>query len=633
MSHSISTRKLDLNSSPLNLLDARAQTSETTHELEVADLLIAYLNQLGIDYVFGIPGGAIEPLYNALARSERKAGPRAVIARHESGAAFMADGYFRNSGKLGVCCTTTGPGATNAITGVSVAYENDIPMLVITAQTPLSRFGKKAFQESTDTGIDTIGIFRHCTRYSTMISHIEQFETKLVTAVMTAFGARKGPVHLSIPLDILRCPAPVSAPSYNLAALIKTPSTCDINAVHNFSKELLLSKNPVFIIGSGCSEAMGAILHTADLINAKIITTCDGKGLVSPYHPNFRGVIGFAGHRSAVNLLSDSNVDLITAIGTNLGEWCSNGWDKTTILNSRLIHIDPTEFNLTHSPMARLHVRGHLLTVFEHTASILSKKIPQTTPPNIDTSSEPRATKSETSHQRSPQFEFDLEDPDSYYIASTPIKPQWLMGQLPQLFPPNTKFLADTGNSFAWATHYLHPFEQRMGERRLKKRSNRESRRQSRSELFQAAVEFSSMGWAIGSAIGAAIVSQKEPIVAITGDGSWLMSGQEITTAVQEQLCIVYIILNDAALGMVKHGQRLAGAEPIGFELPPVDFCAMAQSVGADGYLISSPADLHALDVDAILAKRKPCVIDVRIDPEQTPPLGLRTRVLQGKCD
>ena len=114
--------------------------------LEYGDLIIAYLEQLGVEYVFGIPGGAIEPFYNALARSERRGGPRAIVARHETGAAFMADGYARNTGKLGVCCATTGPGATNLITGVASAYENHIPMLVITAQTALSTLVRAHFR-------------------------------------------------------------------------------------------------------------------------------------------------------------------------------------------------------------------------------------------------------------------------------------------------------------------------------------------------------------------------------------------------------------------------------------------------------------------------------------------------------
>ena len=166
-------------------MEKQNKTPSTEPKLEVGDLVTEYLAQIGVDYVFGIPGGAIEPLYNALARSARHGGPRPVVARHETGAAFMAEGYARETGKLGVLCTTTGPGATNAITGIVSAYQNEIPMLVITAQGTLSTLGKGAFQESSCTGVNTLGLFQQCTRFNSLISHVDQFENKLASANTT----------------------------------------------------------------------------------------------------------------------------------------------------------------------------------------------------------------------------------------------------------------------------------------------------------------------------------------------------------------------------------------------------------------------------------------------------------------
>ncbi|MCZ6564914.1 MAG: thiamine pyrophosphate-binding protein, partial [Gammaproteobacteria bacterium] len=173
---------------PESLSNAKvAHLDQSAGVFEVGDLIVSYLEQIGVDYVFGIPGGAIEPLYNALARSERKGGIRSVVARHETGAAFMADGYARNSGKLGVCCATAGPGATNLITGVASAYDNHSPLLVITAQTALENFGRNAAQESGDTGINTVAMFVQCTHYSTLVSHVNQLEQTLASPIMTAF--------------------------------------------------------------------------------------------------------------------------------------------------------------------------------------------------------------------------------------------------------------------------------------------------------------------------------------------------------------------------------------------------------------------------------------------------------------
>ena len=213
---------------------------------KMADLIVAYLNQLGVEYVFGVPGGAIEPLYDALARSMRKGGVRPVVARHETGAAFMADGYARNSGKLGVCCSTTGPGATNMITGVASAYENNVPMLVITAQTAISTFGKGAIQDSSCTGVNTVGLYQHCTRYNTLISHIDQFEHKLAAAIMSAMGSPAGPAHISIPRDVMAMDATVQQTNFQLGNLLDRPELIDEKAVGKLFGELKRSEKSGF---------------------------------------------------------------------------------------------------------------------------------------------------------------------------------------------------------------------------------------------------------------------------------------------------------------------------------------------------------------------------------------------------
>jgi acetolactate synthase-1/2/3 large subunit len=191
------------------------------------------------------------------------------------------------------------------------------------------------------------------------------------------------------------------------------------------------------------------------------------------------------------------------------------------------------------------------------------------------------------------------------------------MKELSTIFPPNTHYLADTGASFAWATHYLHPYDRRLS-----------GKRNARGGLFRAALDFASMGWAIGSAIGTALVQKGNPVVCITGDGSVLMSGQEITVAIQERLPVIYVILNDSGYGMVKHGQRMTGAEEIGVHLPKTDFASFAEAMGVEGFVITSPDDLLSLDVQAICSKKGPTVLDVRIDTEEKPPIGVRAKIL-----
>jgi acetolactate synthase I/II/III large subunit len=600
------------------------QKEQLASRLDVADLLVAYLQQLGIDYVFGVPGGAIEPLYNALARSERRGGPRPVVARHEAGAAFMADGYTRETGKLGVCCATSGPGATNLITGVACAYDNGIPMLVLTGQPALPAFGKRALQESACTGVNTLAMFRHCTRYNSLISHPEQFEPKLIAALMRASRTPRGPVHLTMPLDILRSPSPLPSPSYDLCKLLQPSAMLDEQAIELLADMVSAAKRIVLLIGGWCGEASGELLRFAEMMGCRVVATPDGKGLVNQDHPLYRGVFGFAGHASADAALCDESVDLILAVGTSMGEWTSSGW-SASLLNERLVHVDESDDHLARSPMARLHVRGRILTVFER----LGERLRGMRLPAGQRTQRSRNERPTENHGYGPELELEPGALEKQSSDATPIKPQRLMRDLGRLLPRSTRYLADSGNSVAWAIHYLYPQDRRMSERRASGgRKNVAGRRKTEGGWLRVTMDFAPMGWAIGGAVGTAMGSPDTPVVCITGDGSMLMNGQEMSVAVAEGLTVIYVVLNDAALGMVKHGQRMAGAERIAYQLPPTDFAALGRALGAEAHTVHSPADLEALDFDAICRRKGPTLLDVHIDPEEVPPMNLRMQIL-----
>lgn len=571
-----------------------------------AELIVSYLEQLGIEYVFGVPGGAIEPLYDALARSERRGGVRAITARHEAGAAFMADGYARETGKLGVCIATSGPGATNLITGIACSYDNGVPVLAITGQPALPTFGRKAFQESGCTGVNVLGMFQHCTHYSTLVSHSGQTDAKTVNAVMRAMQS-KGPVHLSIPVDVQRGKLTGTRARYDLHSLWARPCLVDEFAVERLEEELFASFCPVFLIGGGAGEAASRIVALAERLGACFVTTPDGKGFIDPHHELYRGVFGFAGNASAHDLLR-TEPDLIVAAGASLGEWSSGGWSEG-LLNERLIHIDDSEDNLLRSPMARLHVRGSIATVFERLLAVAPER---------------------------GDIALNLTKPssDTGVVAdcSGRVAPQVLMHVLSERCPPGTRFFADTGNSTAWAVHCLKPRD-----RRHKLRSVSLSGRSQPGDTAQTGtrswlrvtMDFAPMGWAIGASIGAAQADSRTPVVCITGDGSYLMNGQEITVAQEFGLPMLFVVLNDGALGMVMHGQRLANAERVGFELPAVDFAQLAASLGVRSRTVKSLAELESLDLAELFAEKGPMLLDVHIDREQVPPLGVRMKVLE----
>lgn len=568
----------------------------TTH----ADLIIDYLDKLGIDTVFGVPGGAIEPLMNALARSQRRGGPRLVVARHECGAAFMADGYYRETGKMGVVCSTTGPGATNLLTGVASALVDEIPMLVITAQTPLHKFGKRALQESSCTAIDTVGIFRHATRFNTLVSHSEQLESKLVSAIMAAHRTPRGPAHISIPSDILRAPAQLK-PHIHADLLVHDFATADDKAITRLCEKLEKVDNLVLYIGSGVGEAAHQIMEFAELTNAAIVASPTGKAWVNEHHPLYRGVYGFAGHESARELLQDKSVNLILAIGADLGELGTSGW-QTDLLNSKLVHIDSSIEHFTRSPMANLHVLGKLDILFERLLvrvrgmRLQGRRWQQLRQPGqINTVG----------------GYVSLIAPEKCFANDLPLKPQRLMSHLSRVLPEDTRIFIDAGNVWSWATHYL-----------------------CRSNLlghYRIAMGYGSMAWSPGAAIGSAAANPTAPHLCILGDGSYLMGAQEITVAAQHQLPVVFMVLNDAAMGMVMHGQRLGGQESIGWELNEINYATMANAMGINSQVISTPEELELLDFEHLFRHPGPSLLDVRIDREEVPPMTERVAGLTDK--
>lgn len=579
---------------------------------EVADLLVAYLQQIGVEFVFGIPGGAIEPIYNALARSARRGGPRAVVSRHEAGAAFMADGYARETGKLGVCIATSGPGATNLITGIACAHDNNIPLLAITGLPTLPSFGKNALQESSCIGVNTLAMFGHCTSYNSLISHPDQFERKFINAVMTAQQNPGGAAHLAIPLDILRTTITHARPTYALDHLLQQRSSLiDELSVRDIRTDIQHSPRVVFLIGNGCGEAIDAIIELVELTHGHFVTTPDAKGLINPYHPAYCGVFGFGGHRSAEALLT-REPDLVLAFGTGFNELISgNRCDE--LLGGRLIHIDESQTNLIRSPMARRHVLGRIRTVCERLIELLKE----------DSLALARTRRNATNHIQPAGI--SLHAPNAADSNATPIKPQRLMKLLSERCPRDTRFLADSGNSMVWAAHYLQLRDHRSGASR---KSTTQGKNNGTSSWLRILMDFCPMGWAIGASIGIARGNPESPVVCITGDGAYLMSGQEITVAAQEKLSVLFVILNDAAYGMVKHGQRLAQAEQTAFELPQIDFRKLGEAMGIPGHIIESPQDLEALDLDEILRRPGPTILDVRIDPEEVPPMNLRMQTL-----
>lgn len=583
-----------------------------------ADFMLEYLSLNNVDTIFGIPGGAVEPLFDAVARFNRNAplrnrgdgvrSMRIITARHEAGAAFMADGYARETGRLGVCCATTGPGSTNLITGVASAYMDKVPMLVLTPQTSISNFGKQDFQDSSDDAISIVTMLSRCTRYNSMVSHIDQLEYKLMKAVKMAHTLPCGPAHLSIPMDIWNQEIGERDTAHTIGNL--QLDGYDQGNYAALCQLITRNKKLLFLLGDDCLPYASDIVACAELLGADIITTPTAKGCIRANHPLYRGVLGFAGHKEAEDVLLDENVTHILAIGTSLDPFETAGLCDNAVIVKKMLYINHTVADGLVFQSAPLQLYGSIVKIFRDLRDYLikwqvldsHKQSYMSSPVDVNWFDKGNHY---TSHCKD-RFDYCSTTADKS-LKNGPVKPQYLMTTLPKKLPLETRYHIDAGNSWAWATHYLH----------LNSVAN-----------YRVGMTFGSMGWAIGASVGAACAQDREPVVCITGDGSYLMSGQEITVAVQQQLSVVFIILNDRAFGMVKHGQRLGGGESIGFELPNVDFAMMARAVGARGITVRNSRELDALDIRALLDNSGPLLLDVHIDPEEEPPMASRLKDL-----
>jgi len=402
-------------------------------------------------------------------------------------------------------------------------------------------------------------------------------------------------------------------PTYlNVATQMREPWVVDQQALDHLKAEICSKtaqkQKVLLLLGHQCGDAIEDITRFSELLDADIISTPTGTRWVSAHNPRYKGVFGFSGHPSAKDALADPKLSRIIAVGTGLGETATAGWD-TALLNNKLIHIESCAENFVQSPMAYMHVFGNIRSIFSELVDALLVRNEAESPKShsrVPTSSI-NEDAIECSAERLPQ-QLRYYGAEKAYSDETPIKPQRLMHELSRLLPSHTRVYIDTGNSWAWGLHYLHlrlPGMQRLS------------------------MTFGSMGWAISAAVGSAVANRSAPFVCLTGDGSVLMSGQELTVAVEHHLPVLFVVLNDSGYGMIKHGQRLGGAESVGWQIPKVDFAVMARAMGANGIIIESVADLFSLNYDELFASSTPTLLDVRIDPDEVPPMGERVKILQ----
>jgi len=564
-------------------------------------LLLKYLEAEGVEYIFGIPGGPLMPIYEAL--KERNV-IKPILAKHEEGAAFMADGYARMRHGLGVCCVTTGPGATNAVTGIAAAYADGVPVMIITAQVATSAFGRGAFQETTSEYMSVVDLFKPITKASMMLMRADKMGETVRHLLRIAMSGQPGPVHLNIPADLARKmipDEPIDQSQYK-----STTHVFDREAVKKAAQALIRAKRPAILAGNGVnsSGAHSELRQLSEKLSIPVATTVKGKSTFPEDHILSVGVFGFAGSPRAEACLLSGNVDVLLTVGTSLGEMETNGWDPHLKPQEALLQLDVDQQRIGANYSADIPLIGDAKTVLREILFQIEREMKW-----MEDKNERHLSHIKELRRKHPW----CVDEEKMLSNDIPMKPQRLMYELGEALPQESVVFVDIGNSMSWAFHYL---------------------RMTRPYSFFHAIGLGPMGFGVVASIGAKFANPKSPVIALVGDAAFLMNGNEIHTACEYGVPVVWVVQNNGGHGMIYHGEKVQFGGKFHNSLfkQPVNFVAFARSLGAEGYIVDRPEEFGGVFRKA-LGSGKPTVIDVRIDLQEMPPIGSRFKALNRYFD
>lgn len=533
-----------------------------------ADLLVRMLEEAGVDVVFGLPGGAISPVHDALLDSN----VRVVTTRSEAGAMFAAAGYAHSTGKLGVVAVTSGPGALNAMTGLASAWCDGLPILLLIGEVPRAESGKGVLQDGSAHGLQIVEMTRHVSKLSLEIPRPSNLPHMLRRAIATAMSGRKGPVVVTLPIDVSL--SKIVPP--RVGGSVRVGDVVSVEMLDEITDLLLGAERPVILAGSGCRGhgAPARLQAVAEKFGCPVATTPKAKGVFPESHALALGVYGMAGHASAQKYI-EGGVDVVIAIGTSLGDMSTNTFCNALQADA-LVHVDidarqiGKSYSPTHAVVASAaELLGGLVDRLEHRGSPAPTKL-RVMPGRIERQKLPPSEKRDR------------------------IAPQQALAEIQAMLPANAIYTVDSGEHFVFATHYLEVDD---------------------PDSYIVMTGLGSMGQSIGAAIGAQLAHPERTVAAICGDGCFAMNAFEIATAVAERLPIRVFVFNDERLGMVENGhQKVYGRRPT-YPTTPLDVCAVAVGLGALTLRIDGPDQLDAAR-EMMRCAPGPVVIDVRIDHE-----------------
>ena len=529
-----------------------------------AEILVNSLIDNGVDTVFGYPGGAVLNIYDALFKKSDKI--RHILTCHEQGAAHAADGYARSTGKVGVCIATSGPGATNLVTGIATAYMDSTPMVAITGNVTRPLLGKDSFQE-----VDITGITMPITKHNYIVKDIKDLQKIINEAFYIASSGRHGPVLIDIPKDI-------TAEKYNYITMEpknrkKSLQHININSLERFAQLINESENPFIYAGGGIlsSNAEKEVLVLAEKINAPVATSLMGIGSIPNDHRLYTGMIGMHGTKAS-NLLATS-CDLIIALGARFSDRVIS--HKNHIKNAKIIQIDidPTEINK--NVKVDSYIVGDIKEVLKKLFPMINEK------ENIAWINKMNELKSLNNKE---------------VVKEGVLTPEYLFTLLNKMNNGNFIITTEVGQHQMWTAQNYKFYKPRT---------------------FISSCGLGTMGFGMGASIGAQMGNPKAVVFNIAGDGSFGMDCNEFATAVNFKLPIKVIVMNNNALGMVRQWQSLfyEGRYAETTLNRATDFVKLAEAFGGTGFRVEKPKELQEI-LEKALATDGPVIIDYKINSD-----------------
>jgi acetolactate synthase-1/2/3 large subunit len=544
-----------------------------------AEVLITALISEGVDTIFGYPGGAVLHIYDELWRARDQISH--FLVRHEQGAVHMAEGYARSSGRVGVALVTSGPGATNAITGIANAYMDSTPIVVITGQVPLPLIGTDAFQE-----VDTVGITRPCVKHNYLVRDVRDLGAIIHEAFHLATSGRPGPVVVDIPKDVTAAPCAYSrfdTVRFPFATSRRKPSE---SAIAEAVKTILASKRPVLYVGGGIisSGAASALFDFAEELQLPVTPTLMGLGGFPTAHPLCLKMLGMHGTYAANMAVAES--DLLIAVGVRFDDRVT-GKLATFAPYAKVIHIDIDAANIGKNVSPTISLAADA----NEALNALLAKVRDCGTAECRESIACRAEWWEQirSWQRA--------QPLQYAGSTDEIKPQTVIQTLHQLTKGEAIITTDVGQHQMWAAQF-YPF--------------------TRTRQWITSGGLGAMGFGLPAAIGAQRAFPDQLVVAVVGDGGFQMTNQELAMAIQYHLPIKVMIMNNGYLGMVRQWQEMfydRTYSEVDLSVAP-DFCKLAEAYGAAGFRAKHPRELESVLREA-LAYKGVAVIDVVVSKEE----------------